>query len=281
MNKSTALRLGLFSIGLVGCTYAQDASGPVSDGKSTVVSGSKAGDKPAANSKIQIEFDELHRQISIFYSNESQARLKVYGVTRFDPEIAKPREYFIAELSGAAIIEPLQLNADDPDSISAVVSILTRFQDEAAKSGNLKERMKARKVALEAELSREETHLVELQGTSVPDASAIAASKSRVAKLNDDIAVVVEIGGMSKITEVMGRAKTHLDRPKYDFVASFEPEKKLYTLNAGYSFQVAAKDAVFYIDLLQRVQEFKKQLLINEAKSKKLREEVKVLFEEK
>jgi hypothetical protein len=289
MKLSLIASLGLVAGGFAGAAYAQEvpAAPPAAKSDTPVKTegqpkqDAKADNKDDAETRVRLEFDANRRMQTAFYSNSSQARLKIYTVNRFDAEIAKAREYFFLELSGAAIIEPLKLDADDTASINAIVSILERFQSESEKSGKLKEDMVKRKVALEGDLSREETRLVELQSAPAPDVAAIDASKAQITKLKDGLTLAVEIGSMTKISGVMGKAKVNLDRPAYEFVASFEPGKSLYTLSAGYSFQVAAKDVKFYVDLLKRTQEFKSQLLENESKGKKLRQEVESLFQEK
>jgi hypothetical protein len=282
MKHSLISKLGLFVVGFAGVVYAQDAPTPMAAEKP--VTGptieSKQEKKVDFNNRIKLEFDSSRKLLNAFYQNDSQARVKIYSVTRFDPDLAKPREYFLVELRGSAIIEPLKLDADDAGSIEAVVSILNRFQSESEKSSQLKVEMTKRKAVLELELSREETRLVELQASAVPDATALDASKNKIAKLKGDAALAGEIGAMEKITGDMGSAKINLDRPAYKFMYSFEPAKDLYTLTAGYSFQVAAKDVKFYVDLLKRTQEFKGKLLDSEDRNKKLRQEVDALLKE-
>lgn len=295
MKLSFIASLGLVAVGLAGAAYAQEAPKAPPSIKSDApnkVDGAiksdgaqkkdaKSDKKDDSDERIRFEFDGDRRLQSAFYSNSSQARLKIFSVNRFDPEIAKPREYFFLELNGVAIIEPLKLDADDTASVNAIIAILERFQSESEKSGKLKEDMVKRKVAMEAELSREETHLVELESAAAPDVAAIGTAKAQIAKLKEGLALSAELASMAKISGVMGSAKINLDRPAYEFVGSFEPAKSLYTLNAGYSFQVAAKDVKYYLDLLKRTQELKALLLENESKGKKLRQEVDALFKEK
>src|SRR5882672_7751395 len=107
---------GLIAGGFACAAYAEVSVPPPAakpDITATPKQEAKADKKDDAENRVRIEFDTDHRLITAFYSNVSQARLKVYAVSRFDPEIAKPREYFVSELYGAAIIEPLKLDANE------------------------------------------------------------------------------------------------------------------------------------------------------------------------
>lgn len=114
----------------------------------------------AEAARMRVEYAE-GRRLATAYFLKSQARLKVYSILRFDPEMAKPREYFLLELTGAAIVEPVVLNLEDECSIQALINILERFEAESGKSNELKEKMGKRKTELGADLSREETRLVD------------------------------------------------------------------------------------------------------------------------
>lgn len=241
--------------------------------------------KPAASSSreksaedvLRVDFSESGRELSAYFQNTSQARLKVYSVVRFDPELARPRRYFFGELTSAAIIEPVVFDIDNPASISAFTGVLERFVDEAAKSGNLKKEMLARKVRLESTLSREETLLVEQQASSAAS-DVLAATRARITDLKREILLAGEMGEMEKISGKIGVAKINPDRPAYDFIASFEPGKGLYQLKAGYSLAVSERDAKFCLELLAKAKELKTRLLEHEAKRALLRREVDSFF---
>lgn len=234
----------------------------------------------AEANRMRFDFSGGDRTITAYFP-KSQARIKVFAVTRFDADLAKPREYFLLSMTGAGIVEPVVLDVDDPASRANLVSILERFHSEAAKSNKLKENMAKRKVAAGEELSREETKLLDLQSAPSPDADAISKSKSRIVELKEVVTLAEDLGKMPKISGPIGHAKLHLDRPAYDFVASMEPIKALYTLQAGYSFQVSDKDVKFYVDLLNEAPELKRRLLENEARQLKLKNEVGEFFKSK
>ena len=238
----------------------------------------KAEAKTPEENRLHVEYGDDNRTITAYYPNASQGRLKISEINRYDAEIAKPRIYFILELSGAGMIEPLKLDADDAPSLEAVIGIFERFRDRAEKSGGLKVAMARRKADAEAELSREETRLVELQSAAQPSPRALVAAKKRIEELKRTVMLSVEVGAMNKISGVIGAARLNLDHPVYDYVATFEPAKELYTLRAGNSFQIAAKDVTFFVDLLKRTREFKADLLQNEAKTKLLSREVDDIF---
>lgn len=234
----------------------------------------------AEAARMRVEYAE-GRRLATAYFLKSQARLKVYSILRFDPEMAKPREYFLLELTGAAIVEPVVLNLEDECSIQALINILERFEAESGKSNELKEKMGKRKTELGADLSREETRLVDLQSAASPDAESVAKSKARVASIKDELAIAEDLGKMDKISSVLGTAKLNLDRPPYEFVALMEPTKSVYTLKAGYSFQVSAKEVKYYVDLLKKASELKGLILENEAYKSRLKDKVDSLFKAK
>lgn len=235
-------------------------------------------DKTPESDRLRIEFSDTHRVVTAFYPNRSQARLKVYSVTRYDAETSKPREVFVVELKGAGIVDQIRLDADDAASIDKVVGILERFKSQADKSGKLKVSMLKRKADTDAALSREETRLVELKSAAAPDAAEIAKSEQAIESLKTGVALADEIAAMPVISGVIGTAKLNNDRPEYPFVASFEPEREVFTLSAGYSFRIASDDAKYFIDLLKRTQEFKTRLLENETKKRKVRAEIDAIF---
>lgn len=234
----------------------------------------------AEAARMRVEYAEGKR-LATAYFPKAQARLKVYSVSRFDPEMAKPREYFLLELTGSAIVEPVVLNLEDGASIQTLIGILERFESESRKSNDLKEKMGKRKTELGGDLSREETRLVDLQSAATPDAEAVAKSKARVAAIKDELAITEDLGKMDKISGVLGTAKLNLDRPSYEFVASMEPTKSVYTLKAGYSFQVSAKEVKYYVDLLKKAPELKGLILENEAYKGRLKDKVDSLFKAK
>lgn len=237
-----------------------------------------SADTPAGREGLKIEFPASPRAVTAYYRNDSQARLTLYPVMLYDGEIAKPRETFIVELRGFGIVEPLRLDADDTASISKVVALFERFRSESEKSGKLAASMKARKADADAALSREETRLVELKSADKPDAAAVAAVEKRIAELKAGVAMADEISAMPKISGVIGKAKLNRDRPEYEFIASFEPAKRIFTLSAGYSFRIASRDVTYYIDLLNHTQELKSRLLENEANEKRVRAEIDGIF---
>jgi len=238
----------------------------------------EAAAKTPDGDRLKLEFASNHREVEAYYPNDSQARLTLYSVVRYDGEIAKPRETFMIRLTGFGIVEPLRLEADDSASIAKVVAILERFKDEAEKSGQLKAAMAKRKADADAALSREETRLVELKSATPADAAAIAASEKRIADLKTGVAMADEIVAMPRIAGVIGKAKLNVDRPEYEFVASFEPAKSLFTLSAGYSFRIVSRDVKYYLELLKRVPEIKTRLLDNEAKDRRVRAEIDGIF---
>lgn len=234
----------------------------------------------AEANRMKVVFADRTRAVSAYFP-KSQARIKVSAVTRFDPDMAKPREYFLFEMTGAAIVDPLVLDVEDDAAREALIVILERFALESTKSNELKESMAKRKLAAGDELSREETKLLDLQSAEAPDSAAIAKSKARIEELKEVIDLSEDLGKLKKISGPIGRAKIHLDRPAYEFIASMEPAKALYTLNAGYSFQVASKDVKFYVDLMKAVPELKERLLAYEARQARLKAEVGQLFKAK
>ncbi len=229
---------------------------------------------------MKVEFSDVARSVTAYYP-KSQARLRVYAINRYDAEIAKSREYFMLELKGAAIVEPLLLDADDDASIDAIATILERFQRESKRSNELKVSMAKRKVAAVDELSREETKLVELQAESAGSATEIEKSKLKIASLKEEISLAEDLQKLNKISGPIGVAKLHLDRPAYEFIATMEPGKALYTLKAGYSFQVSDRDVKYYLDLLGQRKELKQRLLANEARREKLKSAVEEVFTRK
>lgn len=273
MKPSNIAKLGVIALGFVCGAYAQGAA-------ASAAKPAKTAPKDADANKVRISFDDAQRQIVAYYSNASQARLKVYAVNRYDAEIAKPRVYFMAEVTGTAVVEPLKLDADDASSIDSVVKLLERFDSEAKKSDKLKESMVKRKAATEAELSRQETKLVDLQSNRSASAEEVASAKKSIEALKAEVVLAEDLSKMDKISGSIGKAKINLDRPAYDFQVSFEPAKKLYTLSAGYSFQVDSSHAEYYLELLKHVQEYKQQLLDHESASVKLREAVDGIFKE-
>lgn len=234
----------------------------------------------AESNRMRVEFAEGKRVVTAYYP-KSQARIRVSAVTRFDAEIARPREHFLVELTGAAIVDPLVLDADNEPSRHAVIAILERFDSEVEKSKGLKDSMAKRKVAVADELSREETRLLDLQSAESPDAAAVAKSKARIEELKEASDLAEDLGKLTKISGPIGTAKLNLDRPAYEFIATMEPSKSLYTLKAGYSFQVSSTDVKFYLDLLKQTQELKARLLAHEARQLKLKEEINQLFKSK
>lgn len=278
MKPSNIAKLGVIALGFVCGAYAQDAAAPAANPAKAATA--PVAPKDPESNKVRVSFDDAQRQIVAYYSNASQARLKVYAVNRYDAEIAKPRVYFIAEMTGTAVVEPVKLDADDAASIDSVVKLLARFDSEAKKSDKLKESMEKKKAAAEAELSRQETKLVDLQSNQSASADELAAAKKSIDALRAEVVLADDLSKMEKIAGSIGKAKINIDRPAYDFQVSFEPAKKLYTLNAGYSFQVDSSHAEYYLDLLKHVQDYKQQLLDHESASVSLREAVDGIFKE-
>ena len=238
-----------------------------------------AAAKASQEVRVQYEHTVKLRIFSAFYANTSQARIKLSVQNRFDPELAKVRAYYLCELSGAGITDSIVFDADDAGHRSSLLAILERFKSEAQKSGELASRMAERKKTLGAELSLAETKLVELQAKPDVAKSDVTSLESQITKLREQISVAEEVAKMKSISGEMGVAKVHMEHPAYPFVATFEPEKQLYIMRAGFSLQISSKDVDYYIDLLKRVPELKQKLLDGEERDARLRTEVKRLFE--
>lgn len=288
MNPSLIAKLSALALGFA-CGVHAEVAAPAQPTKAAEAP--KAADAPKAaeapkdakkveDNKPKVEFKDEIRQVVAYYSNASQARLKLYAVNRYDSEIAKPRVYFMAEMTGVSVVEPVKIDADDAASISELVKVLERFESEAKKSDKLKESMVKKKAAVESELSREETKLVDLQSNQSASADEVSSVKKQIEKLKADLVLSDELSKMDRISGSIGKVKINLERPAYEFIASFEPAKQLYTLKAGYSFQVDSKHAKFYIDLLKHIPEYKQQLLDHEKKTVLLRDAVNGIFKE-
>ena len=75
----------------------------------------------AEANRMKVVFADRTRAVSAYFP-KSQARIKVSAVTRFDPDMAKPREYFLFEMTGAAIVDPLVLDVEDAAAREALES---------------------------------------------------------------------------------------------------------------------------------------------------------------
>lgn len=277
--------IALAGVGMLGaCASAQEATPPAAPASAPApeVTAAKPAAKDANEVRIQYDHQIEKRIFSAYYSNLSQARVKVSALKRFDAVQAKPREYFIAEISGAGLTDNIVFDVDDDASRLALLNILERFKSEATKTGELMKRMRERKAAAEKELSKAETELVVLTEKADTAPEVIAKTKAQIAKWTDEINVAEELAKMKKISGEMGKARIHMEHPEYAFVGSFEPgSKQLYVLRAGFGLQISFQDVDYYIDLLKRTPEFRQRLLDGEAKEKRLQEEIRELFKQR
>lgn len=259
--------------------FAQVASESVAPSPVVAKDPAPAADKDAKPVRVQYEHRVKEREFSAFYANLSQARLTLGVQKRFDPEIAKVRDYFICQLTGAGITDAFVFDADDEAYRANLIGILGRFHSESLKSADLGKRMSELKKTLGGTLSQTETKLVELKAKPDADKTAVAAIEAEIATLQEKLSVADEVSKMKSLSGEMGVSRIGMNHPPYSFVATFEPEKQLYIMRAGYSVQISSKDAEYYMDLLKRVPEVRQRLLDGETKDVRLRAEVKAIFE--
>lgn len=277
----TITRMALFGASLVaaGSLFAIESSKPLASDGALVPAGDVKLAAGGSQVRVQYEHQAATRSFVAYYSNASQARLKVSAINRFDPVAARVREYYVAELLGVGFSNPIVFDVDDDVSRLNLISILEKFKLQAQKSGRLVKSMLDRKSSADAKLSAAETKLVELKADAATSTDLIAAQQALIAGLKEEITIAEEVSALKVISSEVGRAKIHMDHGVYPFVATFEPgQKQLYVLKAGYNVQMTDVHADFYVDLIKRAPELKQRLLDGELRERKLRGELETLF---